>query len=474
VDINWDVLGRLDPGKSNRVDLPVFDGNTLEIVLQWSEYRSDDDFTWFGEIAGVAASDVIFVRYKDVIQVEIRDYESQARYQVSSRGGTGHALRDLSWKGRESGGGPWCGSGDPGPMQPEFDPKPRTQKKTSDPIHQVDVMTCCTAEALAGYGSANAFVAESQAAVADFNLRHSNSFRWNLVTLRLVAADATVASSYNETTGNDGLGTDFDNLTGSLNGLEEVATVRDLYRADLVALIRESSAPAADGTCCTGGLAWTPDLGGFGAVNGFSVNARNWILPLVGDTFAHEIGHNFSLVHDVATYRDQENDPNAPILPDRHGHREVCVAGCILADYHEHTTMAYGEGSGCGSSVLIPMFSTPETLFNAGQACPDYTPGKVGESFAAWILEGYGAPSLSQYKIGSEVQWTQPGALGSGSFLDPRGSVADALDRVQGGYLVGVVRARAGAYNESFLQGGTAVLDQPGRIEAYDGNIVVE
>lgn len=473
VDLNWDVIYGLDSANVNRVSFPVFngqtfefDGRTLELALLWSDYRDVDDYTWYGEIAGVAASDVIFVCYKDAVYMEVRDYESGTRYQLQGIPGGMHALREVDGS---RAAGAWCGVDGRHAVQPPgdqghaADAGPRGT--VTDPTDVIDIMTCCTAQALANFGSVNNFVATSQAAVADFNLRHLNSYENFAVTLRLVAADASVTSGYNETSDGE---LDLERLAYSNDGfMEDVHAARDLYEADLVALIRY------DQWGSSGGIAFRslhPSLG-------FSVNVMNHSsLSLVGDIFAHEVGHNLNLVHDLETYtQDQaeEGEP-APILTDRHGKRDVSSFCCSLfGDKGFHTTMAYGFNDSCGGSTLIPMFSTPTIEFDPGSTCSTFFPGRAGIEFCALYIENTGAPAVSQHRISATLQWTAPGANGTGTFLSPRGSIGTAIQLLQGDYIEASVRAKTGSYNETFLGGGTAVFDLPARIIAHDGPVVI-
>ena len=145
---------------------------------------------------------------------------------------------------------------------------------------------------------------------------------------------------------------DIDRLAGLHDGfLDDLHTLRDDYKADLVALI---TAPLR-GLC---GIAAaigpeTPDTG-------FSITAANCLSP--NYTFAHELGHNMGLRHDV--YVDDSVTP----FPDNHGYviQQAFIEGAPKSA-RWRTIMAYNrqcDREGRFYCIRLPRFSNPEQSRN--------------------------------------------------------------------------------------------------------------
>ncbi|WP_421791607.1 reprolysin-like metallopeptidase [Hyphobacterium sp.] len=162
------------------------------------------------------------------------------------------------------------------------------------------------------------------------------------------------------------------NLTGSdLTGggqavtqdLSALRTARDTFGADLAAIVQRSQ--TGQSSC---GLAWlnggsSDVIGNSSAVAGYSVNA-DWIrdtdtpsgsFSLCADrTFAHEIGHNMGMAHNV----ENSSGVGSGVRAYAHGHR---------VDGSFRTIMAYDSGA---SETAVNYFSNPSiTLCPGGAAC---------------------------------------------------------------------------------------------------------
>lgn len=496
VQLNWEMLNTLDPSVPARITLPDAYGQHWEVVLIQSSYRGQDDYDWVGQIAGHPNSDVLLARYKDGFYAIIRDYISGESWSIE--GDSAGRFYVLNSDGVFETPGHVC---DPNSSRMDNAPinhsglvRTRGDASTvSDPLYTVDIMTVATQQVLQNLG-ANNFVSICRVAVNDFNLRSFNSrvipMSPGYVTLRLVAVDTVSGQDYSEIPATQSDGAADPDFGGSfeLNQLgsgtsalsTEISDLRMDCKADLIALCRWSPwLGQPGGSASVAGAAFRPtnqeQLDGGGTR--WSVNSMNHAsLDFVGDIFAHEVGHNMALVHDVAQYLEDIDWSLGDPIPDAasalssrpHGYKNSCELGCVFDDIHYHTTMAYGIASACGRSTLVPSFSSPQYTFNPGAFC---TSSPVGDTGASWASELMliSADDISQYNIGASLRWVAPGANGSGTYLDPFGSIVTAVNQVQGEVGEAEVRIRSGDYNVN----GSIILNNAATLTAEGGSVVI-
>ena len=171
--------------------------------------------------------------------------------------------------------------------------------------------------------------------------------------------------------------------------LDDVHELRDDHRADLVALI-----PGPLTFLC--GIAavigpGTPDTG-------FSITNVECLSP--NYTFAHELGHNMGLRHDV--YVDDTIDED---FPDNHGYvnQRAFVEGApesarwvtIMA----YRTQCFSEGG--FFCVRLPRFSNPEQSWN------DDPQGVTGVSNARRVLDATRA-TMAKFRARATSAWLSP------------------------------------------------------------------
>lgn len=479
VEINFDFLNQLRDGVESRARLPLFDGKDIELVFVHSEYRSPRDFSWFGQIAGFAASDFILTRYNDSIFMTVRNYDTQKRYEVQFAGqfGTptaGHALRKIGDIRAESKCGTCSGAqpdepnadhdhqANPAPAAPPAGYGPRA---VADPTNRIDIMVCCTNLARnAGFGNnESAFRAKAQACIDDMNVRLISSGAGT--TVRLVHADWDVASDYSEDTGSDGGSNDLTNLTNGTGALSDVAAMRTFVRADLVALIRFftwTDPTACPSSPCVAGLAWRPSqLSTFQNPNNstsFSVNAMTSSLPLVGDIFAHEVGHNLGGCHDDA---QGGCGSSGGVTSSSKG--IVLSCNILFCTNYWHTTMAYGPSGGCNASTLVPFYSNPNIQYDEGSVTGcGLQPIGNSTCFVANTINTT-RPYVSQYRIGDSRAFAYSPFFGggNGTRFTPFGYVRTAVANVRGTSAEADVRIYAGDYFETAANGGPVILSNP-------------
>lgn len=475
VDINFDFIDHLRDGVEARARLPLFDGNDFELVFVHSEYRSPRDFSWFGQIAGFAASDFILTRYNDTIFMTVRNYDTQKRYEVQFAGqlGTptaGHALRKIGDIRAETKCGTCCALP---PAEHEHNDQPIAPpapagygpRAVADPTNRIDIMVCCTSLARnAGFGSnESAFRAKAQACIDDMNVRLINSGAGTLV--RLVHADWDVASDYSEDTGSAGGLNDLNNLTNGTGALADVAAMRTFVRADLVAMIRYftwSDPTACPSSSCVAGIAWRPGLlSTFQNPNNnntYSVNSMTSSLPLVGDIFAHEVGHNLGGCHD-----DAQGGCGASGGVTSSSKGIVLSCDILFCTNYWHTTMAYGPSGGCNASTLVPFYSNPNIQYDEGSitGC-GLQPIGNSTCFVANTIN-VTRPYVSQYRIGDSRAFAYFPFVGTGNGtrFTPFGYIRTAVANVHGTSLEADVRIYAGDYFETAANGGPVLLSNP-------------
>jgi hypothetical protein len=196
----------------------------------------------------------------------------------------------------------------------------------SDLSTTVDILVAYTPAAKNANGGTAGITALISSAIATANLSYNNS----QVGLTLRLAHCTEVS-YVES---GSLGTDLPRLANTTDGhLDNLPTLRNNYKADLVSLIVDNASDAA-------GIAylWSPGYGsGFGPY-GYSVVVDAY--ADAGLTLAHEVGHNLGCGH-------ANGDGGSGAYSYSYGYRFT------VGSTQYRTVMAYAPG------VRLPYFSNP-------------------------------------------------------------------------------------------------------------------
>lgn len=427
VELNWDLLDALGADVPLRAEIPLFDGAAYELVFVKGEQRGPGRYTWFGQIAGVAASDFILVREIDAVELIVRDYKHRASYQINSvfnghEKPLSHALREVGTPLPDAataipaapfGGGHGSIGGHPsgfGPRGPGCG--------VTDPFDIIDVCFETTANLNANFAQSQ-MKAQANALVADFNLRSNNSGCG--VTMRVAYVAIGAMSSYNE------VGPVAD--TNAMRNNASVQNTRNLVRADLVVLLRQG-----------GGTAYiTPfDVSQLIPINGFA--ACNY-----GDSrgFSRAIGFSFGACED-------ESVPCNSGMPNPRGYVGSCQQFLFpfCREYY-YDTMAIFRDNGCGFDAMIPYYSNPAVTYVTSGICSNNTALGNSISNVAQLMVNNRA-QISQYSIGSSQAWADSlgSSNGNGTFDNPYRSVRVAVNAVQGGVACGsviVAGARSGS-----------------------------
>lgn len=338
--VNWEALGGdaalAGAGPASfadnaRLTLNLFPDVTLTAVRKQIEPRAlmNGGFTWVGQIENQPLSTVVITAGDGSMYALI--HLGAVAYEVTYAGNgvqyvmevdpaqVGNCLNPPVPSGPPAGWSP-AASGGIGP--------------TADNGTVFDLLVVYTAQARAAAGGTTAMLNEINAQVAVINQSYSNTEVG--FTMRLVGTMETAyveAASFN---------TDLDALTNTADGqMDEVHTLRNTVKADLVAMIR--SGPQF-GTVGLGWLMSTNNNQPWFEAYAFSVSSR---LAYSIFVLSHEIGHNTGMAHDIANssnpgvfaYAYGYGDPNRTF---RDLMAYTCPTGsCPPVNYYSNTVKTY-------------------------------------------------------------------------------------------------------------------------------------
>jgi hypothetical protein len=303
-------------GAAETLSFPLFDGKTYEAKRVENEIRAMNDFTWRGKITEEKFAGDVILTYKNGFAAGLI-YAADSVYEIVPNGDR-LILVELNQAAF-----PECGGGikSDETNQPQ---KSIARLSSVDSGDRIDVLVLYTSPVkttLGGDAQARVF---AQQAVDAANTAYLNSkIRQRL---RLVSAQETAV----EETGT--LGSEL--IAVRTNAA--VQTLREEYKADLVALISNSN-----DNCGIGYL-----MGSGSPSYAFSVTSRNCAVGNL--SFAHELGHNMGSQH------NPEDGGSGATHSYGYGHY---VNGVF------RTVMSYVNQcqSGCPRR---PFFSNPEITFS--------------------------------------------------------------------------------------------------------------
>jgi hypothetical protein len=251
--------------------LNLFDDVELRARLVRAE-RLARGMSWVGKLEGESLGDVVLTVHDGILSGSVTWPE--ASYRIAVEGGR-TIVQQLDHSQFPEDG---CFKEVPGGG---LEPAPDATAQTDDGS-TIDVLVVYTPAARAAAGSTSAIEATIATAISETNAGYANSG----VVQRLQLA-AAVEVSYTES---GDIGTDLDRITDVDGILDNVHTLRDTYKADLVSLITETPGSPY----C--GIAWlmAGSSPGF-ATHAFSVVERGCATGYY--SFGHELGHNMGLNH---------------------------------------------------------------------------------------------------------------------------------------------------------------------------------
>ncbi len=475
VHVDWASIDALGASPRERVGIPLPEGGApLELVLQHRERRTPTQYTWFGQIAGVANSDVILVRHDDALRLVVRNSNHRGRTFEVRGFGANHVLYEFEANAADCagaiqsptlpaesplGGGAAATGGGQGPQN-------LLGGAPSDPTNVVDVMVVVSDQARSAYGSSSAFLADCHAMITDSNARvNLSGGSW---TFRLAAAEWNILVGYSQKAD---ISQDLAELRltvgQTINGYTAVDTITDQiqalrnnYRPDLVAMITTS------GT----GVGWTPaNTTGLILASGCFVANRS--LAVSNGTFAHEAGHNLGACHNAnssaptcsqginATDRGIERYCDVP---------DGICGGCEDTEYR--TTMAYAVNTTV-HTVRVQRYAAEGLTATLNGSFGSCVVNLWATDARTMLTFNVSRPFVSQYNVARSQIWTVVGGAGAqtGTWQEPVSKIRTASQLVLGGADWGVIRARPGVYQET--SGAPIVISAGCRI-VPDGGVI--
>jgi len=342
--VQLDVARLFDEQKASPSDLHVdlFDADSLTLMPERLERRAEGNYTWHGKLKdhpnGFAMITVVNGQVSGMIELGDNSRGSASRYQLQSTADGLTLLQEIDSRAfpeDHPASGELVAPVDN--VKPMFGPKASSKGTLADGVIEkadsaaiIDVMIVYSNQTAAAAGTGIA--AQAQQAVDTANLAYANS---GITTqLRLVYVGP---ANYDES---GDFNTDLNRLTTGTDGyMDNVATLRDTYGADLVSLFVEN------GQYC--GLGWVGPSAGYG----FTVVNRGCASSNL--SFPHELGHNFGARHD--TYVDASTTPYA------YGHGWVDI-GKGFRDVMAYNNACAAYGVNC---TRIPYFSNPNITYSS-------------------------------------------------------------------------------------------------------------
>jgi hypothetical protein len=368
VDVNWAALSP----NTRELRLTPFDGLTLTATRERVDQPAGGGFVWVGRLAG-AWEGRVTLSARDGVLAGVVFRQGQEWLVIRPVASGGHLVTELDPAARQ-------------PQGPDFrlaegavgSPTAAPQTATcQDDGSVIDVLVAYTTQARDENGGQAAIEALINQRFSDMNTANLDSaapFQWRLV--------GTLALDYAES---GDIGADLTALKAPADGaLDEVHAARDLYQADLVALL---IAQGSNGAC---GMAFMmTELSAQFEDDAFSVTALDYPGEFFCGTLtlSHELGHNLGNAHDRAHH------PGNVLFPYSYGYqspngtfRDImsydCPAGCPRVNLWanpdvwylgEPTGVDYGVDPANAADLVRSMDEARLTVANFRTACVDAT-----------------------------------------------------------------------------------------------------
>lgn len=320
---------------ASQISLNLFDDVRVKVELARPVPSGPGSYIRSGQVDGkpFAGFQMAVVGEATVMDVRMQD---GVTYSVRYRGNGIHEITEILEAAQ-----PPCGvTSNTLPVKMPTAPLPSSmpmrskQPGAADSASEVDVLVAFTQEAENYAGGPSGIEALIDLAFAYANTSYANS----QIPLTIIKVK-TVKVSY---TPNSDMTVDLSRVAGKTDGyMDELHTVRDLYRADLVCLLRGT----VTGGACGYGYIMTQPSEAFESY-GFVVCASECIS---NQTFAHELGHNMGCNHDVG------NSSGATAYPYCYGWR---WNGISSGNPQYRSVMAYAPGQ------RVQYFSNPNVFYD--------------------------------------------------------------------------------------------------------------
>ena len=400
----------VEAGRPQTIRIGFFDDAQLQLQVTHTERFGRSGTAYIGTVQGVAFSSAVIVEENGVVSGNIN--AGKLKYQIKYAGANGHIVQQIDATAFPPDHPPPATTREQAPLRAlrastKASPPPEAARAAVDDGSLIDVMVVYTPSARISEGGAEGMQSRVNLLVAETNNIYFNS----RVTqrIRLVYAGEV---NYVETN----LTFDRDRLQSANDGhMDEVHALRNLYGADLVSLW--GNYPFAGG--CGQSNIMLDELASF-ENQAFTVVDRNCAAN--NFSFAHELGHNMGLVHDVfdgnvgttvtpegSTIPTPINYPHGYVDMTNHFRSVMAISAqcdaqmpavsCPRIPYFSNPSLSF-NGAPIGNSATAQEFKalndTRETTANFRAAVNLNVPGNIVFSPATYtVSENAGTVTLS-------------------------------------------------------------------------------
>ena len=320
-----------NPGVASQLDIAFFDDVVLTVDVKNVQTNARGVTIYTGSIPGNPLSAVVITDSHGILSTTV--YAGRYTYAIRFRGDGYQAEEfDTSLAAQEN-----------DVVVPPPPAKAEAVQSLTDTADFIDIMVVYSTVAKDAAGGTAAIESQIDNAIASTNNAYATSGVAQQV--RLVAAvevayaGDTPAADYN---------TVLNDVTNGTNGMSSVAGLRNTYGADIVSFWIQG----------TGNLAGVAGLGWIMTTlsTSFAPYAFNVVRAptAIGNfTFAHEMGHNMGLAHDLFV---SPAASNPTFVPYAHGY--VDVPNLF------RTIMAYNNQCSPSYCTIAPQFSSPTHLYS--------------------------------------------------------------------------------------------------------------
>jgi hypothetical protein len=353
VSLNLSAPDQALADSSRTMQITFFDNASYLIDIQRTEATHSGGVAYAGRVRDLPFSPAVIVNNNGVVSVMLSTPDK--RFSITGSSGIGFVAQEIVANDPDDHPTNAVDVTNP-PYRthqiqglPAADPAPGNALMARDTGSSIDVMVIYTAAARSANGGTAQMNANVDAQITLTNTIYANS----LVTqrLRLVYKGET---SYTESTLSAGL----NHATFTNDGfMDDVPVLRDLYKADLVSVWGNFS------DACGVGWLMQNENTSF-AANGYNTVTSPLCTGVGSYTFAHELGHNMGLNHDI------QPDPGTTTTVTQAGTGTSALIaysrGYVDTTNRFRTVMAYADA--CTNLSInclrIPYFSNPAITYN--------------------------------------------------------------------------------------------------------------
>lgn len=368
-------------GGTQSMDIAFFDDVVIGVNVERVTQPGNGVTNYFGGIEGDPYGRAVITNSRGNVAVTV--YTTNRTYTVRFRGDAGYQAEEINTTGLNEGNDVAI------PRPPA---KADVVAANDDTADFIDVMVVYTTRAKTAAGGTAAIETEIDNGIAAVNSSYGLS--GVLQQVRLVHAEEI---AYAGDTATPVWNTVLDDVTDGTNGLSSVAGLRDTYGADIVSFWIEGEGAAA-GTAGIGWILPAVNLAQANAYSGVGFNVVRRQTAIDNNTFAHEMGHNMGLEHDLYVSPAAGHPTFAPYA---HGYIDLV--------HQFRTIMAYDNQCNASgfSCTRVAQFSSPThtyTGFTTGNASTADASRALNESalMVANFRPSVAGPGVIKMKVATQ------------------------------------------------------------------------